>query len=617
MSNRAQLFSLLAAFLLVATAVPAPVSAAPSTCNDLGEYESQEAYQNCLRDNTTAENVTTYVHTPPSNLSQKQIDAVYAISPQHEDEYGFNETQKKHITDWMMWEKVGVKPGWYDSESTEDGEANGTEAESGPAEPLGKPATVAVSQPDYHGSTNTETRDGETVHIVNAQRVEIQPQNFNNDNVVGFGISEGPGDLSYDNQMDEFVFETNGEVGTFKLYWEVEERVRVGNETEMARTRYTATVRADSNATYRHLTQSEVEQRNGDAQNWSAWESALTGIYGDDVNVEQKTQKAESLLRLYAHPLAALSGDFTGLLLALFITLGGMVLLALIGVLHLAARWTDIKYINRFESLKAEERDVDKRLSDLDWREKMRSVAKWDWNDWFGDYASRAYRRISSTPYKGMKKLLSVRRPRNLVDHRAQAMLHDGYVAVVKRDDVATDGGAASADRPIVNAELVHEGYVDDDAETIDPTDDNWDGFLDVLDWGSDALWSYSLAESDASPEDIHVEQAPLALEDLVDALGTETRDFDSRQHWGTYLLEFVEFVRDHEFCDEEGSPDDIQFVLNEWMDTDDFLADAFDLPHFKAESEALEWAVKHSDPVEEADQRVKTATEGRHSDLE
>ena len=477
---------------------------------------------------------------------------------------------------------------------------------------LGDPARLAISQPEYVGSINTLTDGGRTVYVINAKRVEVQPQNFDHEDVVGFGVAEGPGTLSYDNQMGEFVFKTNGEVGTFQLYWEVEEPVQTDSGVETARTRYTATVRAESNATYRHVTKSELAGSNSAAQNWSAWESALQSIYGENVDVEQKTQKAQELLRLSHNPLEALSGNFTGLLLAMFITLGGMMLLALIGVLHLAARWTDIKYINRFESLKAEERDVDKRLSDLDWREKMRSVAKWDWNDWFGDYAARAYRRIDSTPYKGMKRLLSVRRPRNLVDHRAQAMLTDGYDAVVGRDDAVTDGGAGDGTRPIVSAQLVQTDYAGEDADTVEPTDgDEWEEFIDELDWESDVLWSYSLAESSASPEDITVEQAPIALEDLVEALGTETRDFDSRQQWGRYLLEFVEFVRDHEFCDEGGKPDDIQFVLNEWMDTDDFLADAFDLPHFKAESEALEWAVKHSDPVEEANSRVRKKTKG------
>lgn len=484
-----------------------------------------------------------------------------------------------------------------------------------PGDGLTSEARVAIQQPEYLGSTQTVADGGRTVHVFEAQKVEVQPQNFDNSDVIGFGVSEGPGELSYDAQMDQFIFDSRGETGTFEVYWEVEEQIQTGNGVETARTRYTATLRSDSNATYRHLTQSELNNDESGAANWSEWEDTLQSIYGDDVDVEQKTQKAAELLRLANKPLAALSGEFSGLLLALFITLGGMLLLALIGVLHLAARWTDIKYINRFESLKAEERDVDKRLSDLDWREKMRSVAKWDWNDWFGDYTARSYREVGETPFDGMKELLASRRPKNLIDHRLQCMAVDGYVGVVERDDVATDGGDGDSEPAIISARVEEERYVDEGAETFDISDPS-DEFIAALDWESNVLWSYSLSETDATPEDIHVEQAPIELEELVEALGAETRDFDSRQHWGQYLLEFVQFVRDHEFCDEEGRPDDIQFVMAEWMDVDDFLADAFDMPHFKAESEAIEWAVKQSDPVEQADNRVNTVTEGRDLDL-
>lgn len=154
----------------------------------------------------------------------------------------------------------------------------------------------------------------------------------------------------------------------------------------------------------------------------------------------------------------------------------------------------------------------------------------------------------------------------------------------------------------------------DADGETVDISDPT-EEFLDALDWQSQTLWNYNLTQSSASPDDISVEQGPVTLEELSEALGAELTHFDSRQHWGKYLLEFVEYVREHDFTDTEGSPDDIQFILSQWMDEGDMLGDAFDLPHFKAESEAIEWAVEHSDPVQEAERTVENVQRGLPGD--
>lgn len=579
-----------------------------SQCKPLSEYESSDAYRQCLVDNTDAEQITDYVHTPPNDLSQKQIDAVYAVSPAHDDAYGFNQTQRQHITDWMTWEKVGLKPAWYDAPSDATAESDG---------PDGRQATLAIETPSYVGDPATIRQDGQQVYTINGTQATIQPQNFRSEDVIGFGVVGTGGELTYDDRMGVFEYDTGGVIGTAEVYWEVEETIRTANGTETVRTRYVALVRSESNASYRHIQRGELEEQRRDAANWTEWESSLTKIYGGGVDIGQKTQVSVELNKLAHNPLSALSGQFTGLLLSLFLTLGGLLILALFGVLHLGLRYTDIAFIHRIHSLRAEEKAIDDKHRELDWREKMRSVAKWDWSDFYGDLVARAYRTIGRTPFHGMKRLLAARRPRNLVEHRLQAMGHDGYVGVVEREDVATDGGHDGddgGDRPIISATVAHESSVGGEADTVELTDCPAD-FVDELDWTEQTLWNYDLRETSATPEEIRVEQAPLTLEELSDELGADLMQFDSRQRWGQYLLEFVEYVREHEFTDDEGRPDDIQFVLNQWLDTDDMLGDGFELPHFKAESEAIEWAVKHSDPVEEADRTIENIQNGVSSD--
>ncbi|RLM32631.1 hypothetical protein [Haloarcula sp. Atlit-120R] len=606
---------LLTALLLVSAVagVTGPAAASPADCQAMSAYESTDAYRQCLVENTTAEEVTDIVHSNPSTSSQKQIDAVYAISPRHDDEFGFNQTQKAHITDWMTWEKTGLQPAWYN-----ESQANSTDgSDSETSGPTARQASVAIETPGYVGETSTLRQNNETIYVMNGTQATLQPQNFDAENVIGFGVVGSQGQLTFNDRMGVFEYDTNGVVGSAELYWEVEEQVRTDNGTETVRTRYVTTVRSEGNTSYEHYQSGEIDEMRTDAANWSEWESSLVGIYGSGVDIQQQTQKAVELSKLANNPLAALSGNFTGLVVALFVSLGGLLILALFGTFHLVTRFSDIQYIHRSESLKAEEKDIDDKARELNWREKMRSVAKWDWSDFFGDLVARAYQAIGRTPFDGLKRLVAARRPRNLVDHRIQAMGHDGYVGVVEREDVSADGGDDS-ERAIIDARVARSETVADDVETVDLTgldEDEHEQFLEALDWNDQTLWNYDLSDTDATPADITVEQAPMSLEELSDALGADLMQFDSRQHWGQYLLEFVQFVREHDICDNEGRPDDIQLVLNEWMDADDMLSDGFELPHFKAESEALEWAVQHSDPVEEADRTIENVKNGVPAD--
>jgi len=477
--------------------------------------------------------------------------------------------------------------------------------------PETRQAQVAVDVPDYVDEPRTIAGNGSQTIVVEHTGAELAPQNFGADNVIGYGVESGAGDLSYEDQFGTFEYDSGGVVGTTTLYWEVEEEVRVGNETREVRTRYTTRIRTTSNTTYEHYSQGEISEMRSDAANWSEWERTMFSIWGSDANINDKTQIAAELSKLRANPLSALTGQFSGLLLSLFITLGGLLILGLFGAFHLVSRFSDMKYINRNESLKADEKALDDKHAELDWREKMRSVARWDWTDFFGDLTARSYQSIGETSYKGMKRLQAVRRPRNIIEHRVQAMAQDGYVGVVERDDVATDGGDGDADAgPIVDAQVVRRDDVADGDETVE-LDDYPSEFIDALDWDSQTIRSYDLSNSDATPADIHVEQAPVTLEELTDDLGADLRQFDSREEWGQYLLEFITYVRGHEFCDSEGRPDDIQFILNEWLDADDMLSDGFDIPHFGYEAEAIEWAVKHSDPVEEAERTIDDIQRG------
>jgi len=140
-----------------------------------------------------------------------------------------------------------------------------------------QPADLAVDQPDYVSEDVTRgTTNGTPVYTVHAGEVDLKPQNFGNGSVVGYGVDTSAGSLTYDEAFDVFRFDAEGNVGTFELYWEVEEQrtVQVNNSTEVQtiRTRYTAVIRVAENPQYSHVPASEIQQDEAAAENWSEWE---------------------------------------------------------------------------------------------------------------------------------------------------------------------------------------------------------------------------------------------------------------------------------------------------------------------------------------------------------
>jgi hypothetical protein len=130
-------------------------AAPPEECADLGEFESQAAYQECLRNATTTAEIMEIVGTAPENVTQKQTDAVYAFGLEL-GEYEFNETERKRITEWMTWEKLGIRPEW--SRSTTTGTTSTTT----------RATTTATTAKASSESDGTATRSGTTATTTRA-----------------------------------------------------------------------------------------------------------------------------------------------------------------------------------------------------------------------------------------------------------------------------------------------------------------------------------------------------------------------------------------------------------------------------------------------------------------
>lgn len=499
--------------------------------------------------------------------------------------------------------------------------------------PTSQPADLAVSQPDYiNQDVREQVKNGTNVYIVNAQQVELQPQNFDSENVVGYGVEQSAGELTYDDRMDEWRFNAQNQTGSFTVYFEVEQAqaVMVNNTTttQQVRTRYSAIIRVDSNTTYQHVPAGSLQDQRRKADNWDEWTSSLESIWGSDVDIGAKTQWSVNINDAVAHPWKAFSGQFSALVVSMFITLGGMLLATLIVILHLLSRWTDIKWINRFNTLRAEEKEVDEKLSDLRWAEKEAKLQKMDWNDIFdNDRVARAFRdAFGETAYRGVLKLGLLTSPKALIHDRVQAMGAEGYAARVTRRDISPDGGDGAGDeRRITDVELVYPDDVDDrkaaDADNDDVEYDDLsapsDELLEALDWSADndILRSYDLSSSIFDPDTIsHLEQSyeHMTLEELMVELNAQAQDFEDPGDFGLYFREFIESVRSHPFTDEYGGVNETRHAMSLFLDLAEFLDDCEGVPVFEFWADAIDRELTDRSPVREASDVVEGIKSGR-----
>jgi len=484
-------------------------------------------------------------------------------------------------------------------------------------------ADLAIDQPHYiDGEVKQSAVNGSTVYEAEGESIEIRPRNFDPADVRSFGVEESSGSLSYDSEMGTYVFEA-GRDGTYHLYWTVNEtRVvneTVGNETverrESVRVQYSAALRVESGERT-HIPASQLEGIREDAANWSEFSGAVRSdeVAGPDADMGEYTQLAIDLIRLKEHPLSALTGNFTQVLLTLFITLGGMFVLLLFGLYHYLSRRSDIKFRHRRESLDAERADLEDQLLDLDERDRLSALEGMDWNDILPDDVARAFREaFGETVLDGYLRIQETLKPSNLVRDRLEAMSSEGYVAVVEREDVATDGGADVETR-IVDARIAPETDVEPGVETVDISDPSED-LLDALDWDDPELRSFDLAAHDIDQSEFSTRLEAASLEELIEEYEVEMRQFDgNKEVFAAYLLEFLESVEGHEYTDEEGRVRHIRHSLNLFLRVSRILDERHETPIAGYQSDHIAYLLANYERDEEISQYVDEVREGRYA---
>lgn len=499
------------------------------------------------------------------------------------------------------------------------------------AQQAAHPADLAIEQPDYvGGEVDTSTVNGTNVYSVNYGEISLRPQNIDSDDVVSHGVEEDVGSLSYDSEFDEYEFDAEGHNGTFTVWWVVETEQVVngsdGNETVTTDTqRYEAIIDVTQTPEYQHYEAGALEETREAADNWDQYVvDRVRSISGEDADVVSEVQYALDLLNFRRNPGELLTGGYwTAVLIVLGLAgIGGSLLFLQGTIVHYAVRLAELMRLRKIETRRADEDTIDEKIEEQDLRDIQRALDNNDWNDIPGvsDRFARALREtLGENVRHGSIRLAEMLRPMNLIHDRLLAMGQNGWVAVVTRD-ASTDGGEGddgddNAQGAITTVELKRESELDRSElaadQAVDTLDEPSEELIAMLDWDSEALRQFDLAEASFDPEESGAELRGIDFEELMRETNASRQDFETPRNFGLYIQQLIEHVREHEFTDTDGRINEVRWVMNELLNIANVEDDLFDFPLLAFAGEGVERQLIEDDPVEEAHETVRKIKEG------
>ncbi len=438
---------------------------------------------------------------------------------------------------------------------------NSTSGDNGPTQTQAT-ADLYIEQPRHiSSSVDSVVEDSEITYTANGEVLEIEPQNFDPENVVKAAVREDSATLKFDKSIGRYILDTQGTAGTYKVIF----RTR----TEGQITTYRATIQVKQ-ASFVHLAPRRVEEihEKADQYDWvlSQFVSAdLLAMDADPERVEAVINDAVTWYRFYDNPLSGLSGQLVTFAIMLIKWPAGWVIL---GTVFIVAFW-------RLGKTKKENRKLKRQFADIENINESKREAQ-----------ERELKRILSmqtfqdlgltdTDAQAVKEHCDVDNPRQFLDkfrdyfapnrsvtlllsayeqlgHAVSVTHHDGRVveAELVEQTAIPDGG--------VTADTI-EGYSDIEGH-INPSDAN-EEIIEALDWGDlspDVLWHDDV---DTSQLDMPVNNdAESAGTDLIEEFGvpigedgTQYHIIERREEFVEILVQIIEGIAASEFTDDEG----------------------------------------------------------------
>ena len=480
-------------------------------------------------------------------------------------------------------------------------------------------ADIIIDQPEFvdDGVEVNQTGDG-PVHRVTGSSFDIWLTSANHSAIQRWGVSEGSGDIQYDEARDHWTFEPAGN-GTMVLYWieqsERQRTVQTGNgteqQTETVTIRHEATIRVDDTS-WVHRPAAEDRDLQRSADNWSALESEISREFPDR-ETDEVISSALSKEMFFGDAFDSYFADMQAVILMLVLRPGGLTLLGLFVGTSLLATYSGLRYKNRAQKQLREERQLEEEKRDVQIDKTKQIIQQCDYNDIFPDDTARALRELlGSNPWVGFKQYLQVRSPQKIKATMLQLMGQVGYEGRVERsadgevvaawvvtdeaDDVATDGGGTTVES--VDLTKLDDGKPDHRA------------IIDAIP-GSDIDERIFDSPQDLDPQQVDL---PIDNRDIEDAeLLQELQprfpdDFENEQHMAECLAELMAFVENHpHYTDADGDVREGMDLLSFMAEIDTVLADQADFPVATTLRKQLYWIADDMDVEGKLDEEMQT----------
>ena len=472
-------------------------------------------------------------------------------------------------------------------------------------------ADLDIRQPSYvDSSVERSTTSNRTTYEVAGPQMQIRLESVDHANVTASGVLDGSGSLTYDEEIDAWIFDAEDEAGTRAVYFDVEETrtvtVEDGNNTtteERTETvRHAATLSVESTE-WAHRPADVDEKLKEDAANWSSVSSTARRLSDTD-DVEATIEQAFEYYEFMSSPFASFAGDARGTIM-MATRPGGLAVFG--GILGLSATILGVTIVklHRRERQLSEVGDVDAAREDayLDMAEEV--LQQRDWSDFLPEHLARHCRNyLGRNAYLGYKRYLLLRSPTHTKGLLLQLMAQVGY-----------SGRARIEDGEVVEAHVVANTDVDEDLASdggselatvdlsrLDAESEEDRRFVDLVpgeDLDVDVL--HRPDELDLDAVEWPIDEREASDSEIVEAINPQfPDDFTDEEQLADTLGGLMQLVSNHDFTDEEGRPRRSRDLLSFLSELDSVLTDEVDFPLAHVQRRMLFLAADRMDEEEE-----------------
>lgn len=462
-------------------------------------------------------------------------------------------------------------------------------------------ADLEIEQPNYVPTdVVVSDEDGERIYEVGGDELLIRFTNADHANVTAVDVRDGPGTIEYDENIDLFRFDAEGQAGSSELLFQVEHA-----DGSVSEHRAILQVR---DVHWTHRTAEEDQELREAANNWSQVESEAAQIDPDE-DPADVVSRGLTFARFIDSPFSTFLADIQAILIMMVFRPGGWAILGVLIGMALIGVASGARYRNRTQKQLADWGDIQHEKDEAYLQKARRILQQNDWNQLFPDEIARAMREyFGRNVWQGFKQYMLLRSPVSVKGTVLQMMAQLGYEGYrVETDDgeieaiVTTDGEPDGEN--VTAIDLSALDYENEDhrefIEAVDPED------LD------EKVYKASDEQIDLSSASFPISNREVDDADLLKEINPAfPEDYENEEEMARHLGQMMQFVIEHPHTDENGQSRRDMDLLSFMSEMDTVLADQAEFPAGHFQRRELLWLADHIAPEDELKETVENLSQ-------